>query len=97
MAEVTVGMIKALRQKTNCGIMDCKRALIETDGNEAKAIECLRKQGLAKAIERKDRTASEGAMFSYIHHNGKIGVLLQLNCETDFVGKTDEFRELGDA
>ena len=95
MAEVTVGMIKALRQKTNCGIMDCKRALIGTDGDEAKAIEWLRKQGLAKAVERKDRTASEGAMFSYIHHNGKIGVLLQMNCETDFVARTDEFRRLG--
>ncbi|MBN2208740.1 MAG: translation elongation factor Ts [Candidatus Coatesbacteria bacterium] len=95
MAEVTVEMIKALRARTNCGIMDCKRALVQSGGDEAKAIEQLRKQGLAKAVERKDRTASEGAMFSYIHHNGKIGVLLQLNCETDFVARTDEFVRLG--
>ena len=95
MAEVTVEMIKALRARTNCGIMDCKRALVQSGGDEAKAIEQLRKQGLAKAVERKDRTASEGAMFSYIHHNGKIGVLLQLNCETDFVARTDEFARLG--
>jgi len=95
MAEVTVEMIKALRNRTSSGIMDCKRALIESDGDEAKAIESLRKKGLAKAVERKDRTASEGAMFSYIHHNGKIGVLLEMNCETDFVARTDEFRGLG--
>ena len=95
MAEVTVEMIKALRARTSCGIMDCKRALVQSGGDEAKAIEQLRKQGLAKAVERKDRTASEGAMFSYIHHNGKIGVLLQLNCETDFVARTDEFVRLG--
>jgi len=95
MAEVTVEMIKALRNRTSSGIMDCKRALIESDGDEAKAIELLRKKGLAKAVERKNRTASEGAMFSYIHHNGKIGVLLQMNCETDFVARTDEFQRLG--
>nr|HDM59019.1 translation elongation factor Ts [Bacillota bacterium] len=95
MPEVTVEMIKALRQKTNCGIMDCKRALVEADGDEAKAIKLLRKQGLAKAVERRDRSASEGAIFSYVHHDGRIGVLLQLNCETDFVARTDEFRQLG--
>ncbi len=95
MPEVTVEMIKALRQKTNCGIMDCKRALVESSGDEAKAIELLRKQGLAKAVERRDKSASEGAIFSYIHHDGRIGVLLQLNCETDFVARTDEFKQLG--
>jgi len=95
MPEVTVDMIKALRQKTNCGIMDCKRALVEVDGDESRAIELLRKQGLAKAVERRDRSASEGAIFSYVHHDGRIGVLLQMNCETDFVARTDEFRQLG--
>lgn len=95
MSEVTVDMIKALRQKTNCGIMDCKRALVEVNGDESKAVELLRKQGLAKAIERRDRSAFEGAIFSYVHHDGRIGVLLQLNCETDFVARTDEFRQLG--
>ena len=95
MPEVTVDMIKALRQKTNCGVMDCKRALVEVDGDEAKAIELLRKQGLAKAVERRDRSASEGTIFSYVHHDGRIGVLLQMNCETDFVARTDEFRQLG--
>ncbi|HUT03455.1 MAG TPA: translation elongation factor Ts [bacterium] len=95
MPEVTVDMIKALRQKTNCGIMDCKRALVEVDGDEAKAIGLLRKQGLAKAVERRDRLASEGAIFSYVHHDGRLGVLLQMNCETDFVARTDEFRQLG--
>lgn len=95
MAEVTVEMIKALRYKTSCGIMDCKRALIEADGDETKAIEILRKRGLAKAVKHRERTASEGLVFSYVHHNGKIGVLLELNCETDFVARTDEFRQLG--
>ena len=95
MGEVTVEMIKALRDKTGSGIMDCKRALLESDGDEAKAIEVLRKKGLAKAVERRQRSAADGAIFSYIHHTGKLGVLLELNCETDFVARTDEFRELG--
>ncbi|MCD6327276.1 translation elongation factor Ts [bacterium] len=95
MAEVTVEMIKSLRQKTNCGIMDCKRALISTDADEAKAIELLRKKGLAKAIERRERSAADGALFSYIHHTNKLGVMVELNCETDFVARTEEFKELG--
>jgi len=95
MGDVTVEMIKALRDKTGSGIMDCKRALLSANGDEAKAIEILRSQGLAKAVERRDRTAAEGLVVSYIHHTGKIGVLLELNCETDFVAKTEEFRNLG--
>ena len=93
MAEVTSGMIKELREMTGAGLMDCKKALKETDGDVEKATEFLRKKGLASAAKKAGRIASEGAVVSYIHSNNRIGVLLEVNCETDFVAKTDAFKE----
>ncbi|MBI5695823.1 MAG: translation elongation factor Ts [Nitrospirae bacterium] len=86
--------VKELREKTGAGMMDCKKALTECDGDMEKAIDHLRKKGLAAAAKKADRIASEGMVGSYIHAGGKIGVLLEVNCETDFVAKTDEFQEL---
>ena len=94
MAEVTSEMIKELREKTQVGILDCKKALVECDGDIEKAADFLRKKGLAKATKKMGRTASEGIISSYIHSNSKIGVLLELNCETDFVAKNADFQEL---
>jgi len=91
---VTAEMVKTLREKTGAGIMDCKRALAETEGNIEKAIEFLREKGLAAAAKKASRTASEGIIDSYIHLGGKVGVLLEVNCETDFVAKNVEFKEL---
>lgn len=93
--EVTTDLIKTLRERTNAGMLDCKKALIETNGDLEKAAEFLRKKGLAKAATRGDRETREGRIVSYIHSNGKIGVLLELNCETDFVAKNEAFEELG--
>ena len=93
MAEVTSGMIKELREMTGAGLMDCKKALKETDGDLEKATEFLRKKGLASAAKKAGRIASEGTVVSYIHSNNRIGVLLEVNCETDFVAKTDAFKE----
>ncbi|NIO04443.1 MAG: translation elongation factor Ts [Proteobacteria bacterium] len=87
-------LVKELRQRTGAGIMDCKRALEETAGNLEKAIDHLRKKGLAKAAKKSGRVTKEGLVGSYIHAGGKIGVLVELNCETDFVTKTDEFQGL---
>ncbi len=87
--------VKELRDRTGSGMMDCKNALRETDGDIEKAIDFLREKGLAKAAKKASRTASDGRIFSYIHTNGKIGAMVELNCETDFVAKTDEFKELG--
>lgn len=87
--------VMALREKTGVGMMDCKKALTETNGNMEKAIEYLREKGMAAAAKRAHRIAAEGAVFSYIHMGGKIGVLLEINCETDFVAKSDAFKELG--
>ena len=87
--------VVALREKTGAGMLDCKQALTETDGDIEKAIEYLRKKGIASASKKAGRVAAEGAVFSYIHMGGKIGVLLELNCETDFVAKSDAFQELG--
>ena len=87
--------VVALREKTGAGMLDCKQALTETDGDIEKAIEYLRKTGIASASKKAGRVAAEGAVFSYIHMGGKIGVLLELNCETDFVAKSDAFQELG--
>ena len=87
--------IKALRDMTSAGMLDCKKALEECGGDIEKAAEDLRKKGIIKAVKKMDRVASEGRLFSYIHHNGKIGVIVELNCETDFVGKNDVFMELG--
>jgi elongation factor Ts len=86
--------VSELRQRTGAGMMDCKKALEETNGDMEAAIELLRKSGAAKAEKRVGRTASEGLIGSYIHHNGKIGVLVEVNCETDFVARTDDFRNL---
>ncbi len=91
---VTPGLIKELREKTGAGMMDCKEALVEAEGEIEKAIEFLRKKGLATAAKKASRVASEGLVASYIHAGGKIGVLVEVNCETDFVAKTDEFQAL---
>ncbi len=93
MAEITASMVKELRGRTGSGIMDCKRALAETDGDMEKALDFLRKKGLAKAQKRAGRATSEGIIYSYIHTGGKLGVLVEVNCESDFVAKTDDFIE----
>ena len=87
-------IVKQLREKTGAGMMDCKKALVETEGDINKAIDFLRKSGISKAEKKGERTAKEGLVFSYIHHGGRLGVLLELNCETDFVAKTDGFSDL---
>ena len=87
-------VVKKLREKTGAGMMDCKKALVETKGDIDKAVDSLRKSGIAKAEKKGERTAKEGLVFSYIHHGGRLGVLLELNCETDFVAKTDGFSDL---
>ncbi len=94
MATVTAEAVKQLREKTGAGMLDCKKALTEADGNLEKAIEFLREQGLASAAKKAGRVAAEGVVESYIHGGGRIGVLIEVNCETDFVAKTDEFRAL---
>ncbi|MFY9187827.1 MAG: translation elongation factor Ts [bacterium] len=90
---VSAEMVKELRKKTGAGMMDCKRALQETGGVMDKAIDYLREKGLAAASKRAGRTAAEGVIESYIHLGSKLGVLVEVNCETDFVARTDEFRE----
>ena len=85
--------VKALRERTGAGMMDCKRALEETSGDMERAIELLRVKGQASAAKRGERVASEGVVQSYIHANGKIGVLVEVDCETDFVARNDDFRE----
>lgn len=91
---ITAAMVKELRERTGAGMMDCKNALTETDGDIEKAIDELRTRGLAKAAKKAGRIATEGVVMSYIHGGGRIGVLVEINCETDFVGKTDQFKEL---
>ncbi len=91
---VTAAMVKELRERTGAGMMDCKKALVETNGDIEKAIDELRTKGLAKAAKKAGRTASEGTAISYIHGGGRIGVLVEVNCETDFVAKNEEFRQL---
>ncbi|NLM70466.1 MAG: translation elongation factor Ts [Synergistaceae bacterium] len=93
--EISAGTVKELRDRTGAGMMDCKNALVENAGDVEKAIDYLREKGLAKAAKKSSRTASDGRIFSYIHTNGKLGALIELNCETDFVAKTDEFQSLG--
>ena len=95
MAAVSAQQVKELREKTGAGMMDCKSALSETSGDMDKAIEFLRKKGLKKVEKRAGKVAAEGSIVSYIHGGGRIGVVLELNCETDFVGKGDDFLELG--
>lgn len=91
---VTAEMVKELRERTGAGMMDCKKALTETQGDLEKAIDLLREKGLAAAAKKAGRIAAEGVVESYIHGGGRIGVLLELNCETDFVAKTDKFKAL---
>jgi elongation factor Ts len=90
---ISAAMVKELRDKTNAGMMDCKKALTECDGDMTKAVDWLRQKGLSVAAKRGDRQASEGQVMSYIHGGGKLGVLVEINCETDFTGKTDEFSQ----
>ena len=94
MAEITAAAIKALREKTGAGMMDCKKALIEAEGNEERAIEILRERGLASAKKKEGRVAAEGVVGSYIHMGGKVGVLVEVNCETDFAARSEEFQQL---
>jgi elongation factor Ts len=93
MANISAVMVKQLREKTGAGMMDCKNALSEVEGDIEKAIELLRKKGLATAQKRAGRALSEGIIQSYIHMTGKLGVLVEVNCETDFVAKNDDFQE----
>ena len=92
--EITADKVKELRQRTGIGVMECKEALQECLGDMDKAIEALRKKGYARAQTRMDREASQGLVYAYIHLDGKIGVLVEVNCESDFVARNDEFREL---
>lgn len=92
MAEITAAMVKQLRDKTGAGMMDCKKALQEAEGDFDKAAEILRKKGIAKAAKRADREANEGVVTAYIHPGSKLGVLVEVNCETDFVANTDDFQ-----
>lgn len=94
MAEISGKTVMALRQKTGAGMMDCKAALTEADGDEEKAIEILRKKGMALSDKKADRVAAEGAVGSYIHMGGKVGVLVEINCESDFVARGEEFQQL---
>ena len=94
MAEITSAAVKALREKTGAGMMECKKALTEAGGSEEQAIEILRKRGMASASKKAGRVAAEGVVGSYIHMGGKVGVLVEVNCETDFVARTDEFQSL---
>jgi elongation factor Ts len=93
MATISAEMVKQLREKTGSGIMDCKQALTESDGDLEKAVEFLRKKGLATAAKRAGRAMSEGIVQSYIHMGGKLGVMVEVNCETDFVAKNEDFQE----
>lgn len=94
MAQITPQLIKELRERTGAGMMDCKRALTESNGDMEKAIDYLREKGLASAAKKSGRVATEGLVEAYIHGEGRIGVLIEVNCETDFVAKTEEFQEL---
>ncbi|KAA3613264.1 MAG: translation elongation factor Ts [Calditrichaeota bacterium] len=93
MAEITAAMVKELREKTGVGMMDCKNALKEADGDSEKASDILRKKGIAKAAKRAGREAKEGLIEAYIHPGSKLGVIVEVNCETDFVANTDNFKE----
>jgi elongation factor Ts len=91
MAEITAAMVKDLRERTGAGMMDCKNALVEANGNVETASEILRKKGIARASKKASRAVNEGRVEAYIHPGNKIGVLVEINCETDFVAKTDDF------
>jgi elongation factor Ts len=92
--EINAQMVRDLRERTGAGMMDCKKALVETEGDAERAIEVLRKRGLAAAAKKAGRATAEGVVGSYIHMGGKVGVLVEINCETDFVARTDEFQQL---
>lgn len=94
MAEITASAVKSLREKTGAGMVDCKNALVEANGDEAAAVEILRKKGIATADKKAGRVTAEGAVGSYIHMGGKVGVLVEINCESDFVARGDEFQQL---
>jgi elongation factor Ts len=91
--EITATMVRELREKTNAGMMDCKQALQETGGDMNKAVDLLRQKGLATAMKRAGKTASEGLVHAYIHAGGRMGVLVEVNCETDFAAKSQDFQE----
>ena len=95
MATIDMESVKTLRERTGAGVLDCKKALVASDGSIDKAIDVLREKGLAKAISKSSREAGDGMVFTYIHAGGKLGVLVELNCETDFVAKTEDFQGLG--
>jgi elongation factor Ts len=92
--EISASLVKDLREKTGAGMMDCKKALVEAAGDFEKAVDYLRKKGIASASKKLGRLTKEGAVTSYIHGEGKVGVLLEVNCETDFVARTEQFRQL---
>jgi elongation factor Ts len=92
MAEITAAAVRELRERTGIGMMDCKKALAENDGDMDKAVESLRKKGMAAVEKRSGRDANEGVVTSYIHPGSRVGVLLEVNCETDFVARTDDFQ-----
>lgn len=94
MAEITASAVKSLREKSGAGMSDCKNALVEAGGNEEQAIEILRKKGMATAAKKGGRVTAEGAVGSYIHMGGKVGVMVEVNCETDFVSRGEEFQQL---
>ena len=94
MAEVTASAVKSLREKTGAGMVDCKNALVEAGGDEGAAVEILRKKGMATAGKKAGRVTAEGAVGSYIHMGGKVGVLVEINCESDFVSRGEEFQQL---
>ena len=94
MAEITASGIKALREKTGAGMVDCKNALVEANGDENAAVDILRKKGMANAEKKSGRVTAEGAVGSYIHMGGKVGVLVEINCESDFVSRGEEFQQL---
>ncbi|MCX6063194.1 MAG: translation elongation factor Ts [Caldiserica bacterium] len=95
MATIDMETVKTLRERTGAGVLDCKKALVACDGDVDKAIDVLREKGLAKAVSKSSREAGDGMVFTYIHAGGKLGVLVELNCETDFVAKTEDFQGLG--
>lgn len=92
MADITAAIVKELREKSGAGMMDCKKALVEANGDMEKANDILRKKGIARAAKRSERAANEGRIEAYIHPGSKLGVLVEINCETDFVAKTDDFQ-----
>lgn len=92
MAEISSSMVKEVRERSGAGMMDCKNALVEASGDVEKALDIIQKKGLAKAVKKAGRVASEGMVHSYIHAGGRIGVLLEVNCETDFASRNEEFR-----